>query len=349
MNENINQLKTYFQKNCISITNKLVEDDDDDEDLGGIQVHSILNILNTKWRKPALNEFSNEELFFIFHQVVISMIIYSKFYSIIIFMYLCSMIAASFGVSFAVVAYSLNCMRHLNFNEEKIKKLMEEEREYEESFQFKYVMFLNDYTEKMQEVYHDEEKLNEKFKNEDKEFLGSLKEKKEHYEIELPFERNKKLILYYDVDDETFYYYTQSSDVLYIVLNRCCQEYVYDKKCINLFKDEKEIEYIKSLNLDDDKIIENERIINSYERIEEDEEEKEAEDKKEEEKKEEPKSLFYKNEKKEKEKKENIEKNMKKLNKFVRKGNLNDYDNKFKEKKLSKKLNYEEYLNLFKI
>ena len=351
MNDNINLVKKYFENNYNSIADKFIEiPNEEEEDLGGIQVFSVLNILNIKWKKPSINEFSNQEIIFILHHGVISMIIYSNFYSIILFIYLCGVIATSFGISFAIIAYSLNCMRHLNLNKEKIEKLMKEEKEYEESFQFKYMIFFNDYIEKMHDVYNDETKMNKEFKNQDKNFLKSLKEKTEHYEIKLPFEKNKKMIMYYDIEDETFYYYTQNSDVLYIVLNRCCQEYVYNKKCINLFKDEEEIKYIKSL--DEDKEKEKEEIIKSYEEINKDEKEEKDDDKEEKdddkEEKEEPKSIFYKNEKKETEKKENIEKNQKVLNKFIRKGTIDDYNIDFKKKKESKVLNYEEYMKIFK-
>ena len=89
MNDNINLVKSYFETNYNSIADKIVEiPNEEEEDLGGIQVFSVLNILNTKWKKPDFHDFSNQELIFILHHGVVSMIIYSNFYSIIIFIYL---------------------------------------------------------------------------------------------------------------------------------------------------------------------------------------------------------------------------------------------------------------------
>ena len=85
MNDNINLVKSYFETNYNSIADKIVEiPNEEEEDLGGIQVFSVLNILNTKWKKPDFHDFSNQELIFILHHGVVSMIIYSNFYSIII-------------------------------------------------------------------------------------------------------------------------------------------------------------------------------------------------------------------------------------------------------------------------
>ena len=124
---------------------------------------------------------------------------------------------------------------------------------------------------------------------------------------------------------------------MYVVLNSCCRQYVYKHNCLNLFQDEEEIEYVKSMNITKE---DEQEIIDSYEVVEEEENDTEENDNSKE------KSIFYnKNEKNKNIKKKNEITN--KINKFIRKGNLSDYELKFKDKVEKKKVNYNDFKALF--
>lgn len=295
-------------------------------------------------RTPKFSEFSAQDLLILGNTGLFGAIILYNSQSIIftLFKILYTASLFTFGVCGSCIVVSF--LIHKN---ELSETMINEETEYQNSLSYKYGLFINKHYDVFEKIYNDSNMLENEYTNEDETFLGELKDKDKHCTFDIPIEKNSKLIMFYHSGDDAFHYYTQNSDVLYIVLNACCRDYVYKYKCLNLFVDEEEIEFIKSS--DESKSEEIEDIIDSYENISEDEDEKQEnkEGNKEENKEEKPenKSLFYnKNEKKEKKESKEINKQ---INKFIRKGNLSDYESKFKEKLEKKQINYNDFKALF--
>jgi hypothetical protein len=104
-----------------------------------------------------------------------------------------------------------------------------------------YIDFLNHDYERYASCLNDPEYLMDHQEN-----IDALKDKFNHMKVKLPFQTNNDVIIYYDSSDEKFHYYTKSS-VDYKVLNSICRSYVLEHKCMNLFVDEDELQYIQSL------------------------------------------------------------------------------------------------------
>ena len=217
-----------------------------------------------------------------------------------------------------------------------------ETEEYINSFEYKYHEFLCDKIEDMQEIYRDDTKM-EEYSRTSTDDLATLKDKSNHMTIDLPFENNKKMIMYYDDEEDAFIYFTERSDVLYNVLNSCCRSYVIENKCLNLFKDEDEIEFFKS---DDDipeiplkpsttkRTSSEAEIAETFDVVEEDEVKKDEPQKN--------KSLFKAQKKSKRAEENENEKKVqeKEINRFIHRGNMTDYEESIKEKKEAKKVDY---------
>ena len=346
----------YYVKKMENIKNKFVvyivhsdsenEDEDTkdcfDDELSYNQYLIIENYTkNYDYRIPKLNEFNIEELFVLGNTALLGSVFLYNCQSILInlfkIMYVSTVMCGGLFSSFIIVAYSL---RPSELTEDDIN----EDNKYLNSISYRYGLFLNKYYDIFSNIYNDQTMMENEYTNNNKEFLDCLKDKDNHYEFEIPIEKNNKLIMYYHSGDEAFHYFTQNSDVLYVILNSCCRHYVYKHNCLNLFQDEEEIEYIKSINITNK---DKQEIIDSYEVVK-DEEDNEGEDKEENdnEKNNKSNSIFYnKNEKNENNKRKN--EITKKINKFIRKGNLSDYELKFKDKVEKKKLNYNDFKALF--
>ena len=340
----------YYVKKMNNIKNKFVvyvvdsdsenEEDSDCFDDAITYTHYLITQKYTKnydFRTPNINEFSCEELFLMGNTGLFGTLFLYNSQPILMYLfkllYVSSIISFGFLGSFVTVSYFLN---KNELTEEDIKN----ETEYYNSLNYKYGLFINKHYDTFENIYNDEELMKNEYTNTDEKFLKELKDKDNHYVFDIPIEKNNKLIMYYHDEDEMFHYYTQNSDVLYVVLNACCRDYVYKYNCLNLFQDEEEIEFIKGKNKESAQ-----DIIDSYENVSETEEDANNNTESETTSKSENKSLFYnKNEKKEKINKNQI---TTKINKFVRKGNLSDYELKFKDKLETKKLNYNEYKALF--
>lgn len=294
---------------------------------------------NITLRTPSFSEFNTEDLFIIGNTGLLGTLVLYHSQSIIFtlfkLLYVSSLYTIGVCGSCVVVSFLLS---KNELSEDEIK----EDAEYHNSLSYKYGKFVNKHYDVFENIYNDETMLENEYTNENKDFLEGLKDKDKHCIFDIPIEKNSKLIMFYHFGDEAFHYYTQNSDVLYIVLNACCRDYVYKFNCLNLFEDEEEIEFIKSQNESKSEI---EDILDSYENISEDENEDKKSSDTENEEKTKSKSLFYnKNEKKEKKEKNEINK---KINKFIRKGNLSDYELEFKEKLEKKQLNYNDFKALF--
>jgi len=61
-----------------------------------------------------------------------------------------------------------------------------------------------------------------------------------------------KIIMYYDVNKDTFFYYTKGGDVDYKYLNVVCRKYVIENNCKEIYKDGfEEVEELKqTINID---------------------------------------------------------------------------------------------------
>lgn len=335
--ENIKNKFVVYVVDSDSDSESEIEDDKDlfDSALSYNQYLIIQQYMkNYDYRIPKLSEFNIEEFFILGNTALFSSLFLYNCQTILInlfkIMYVSTMICGGLFSSFVIVAYSL---RPPELTEDDIN----DEKEYVNSISYKYGLFLNKYYDIFSNIYNDQVMMENEYTNNNKGFLDCLKDKDNHYEFDIPIEKNDKLIMYYHSGDEAFHYFTQNSDVLYVVLNSCCRHYVYKHKCLNLFQDEEEIEYIKSLNQPKQH---EQEIIDSYEVVEEEENDTEENDKPKE------KSIFYnKNEKNKNIKKKNEITN--KINKFIRKGNLSDYELKFKDKVEKKKVNYNDFKALF--
>lgn len=308
------------------------------------EMYEIFNIFNNvQFTKPNVENVTQGEIITIGFISFSSMILLKNINTIFNILYGIQILCTGFGLSFVVYSYCDCMFDYLNKTQKKNKLANEEMEKYLDSFEYKYDMFLIKDLETMRNIYQDD--LLIEYSNNDKNFLKSLKEENNHFEIELPFEKNNKLIMFYDDETEQFFYYTQNSDVLYKVLNSCCRQYVLKYNCVQLYKDELDIEYFKENEVDEkeqDKTNEKQKrtdsdqeIIDNYEIVENDKEEPE-----------EPKSLFYnKREKFNKDKEDVITKNDKIINKYIHKGNLTEYENTQKKtEKTAKNVDY----NLFK-
>lgn len=140
-----------------------------------------------------------------------------------------SVLAGSFTISTWFVSY---------FIYEKDK----EEVIITETENEKYIDFINNDYDLFIDIYKN--KTEEYFTTKSKTFLEELKSIHHHESYALPYSYNPKIIFYYNNDTQSFHYYSQS-DVSYKILNSVCRTYTIEKKCIQLFQDEEEINYMK--------------------------------------------------------------------------------------------------------
>ena len=106
----------------------------------------------------------------------------------------------------------------------------------------KYVSFINNDYERFIDIYKNN--AENYFTTVSKKFVDDLRLKENHETYQLPYSYNPKIIFYYDSREEEFHYFCQS-DVSSKILNSVCRTYAMNKKCIQLFNDEEEIEYMK--------------------------------------------------------------------------------------------------------
>ena len=225
------------------------------------------------------------------------------------------------GTVMAVLVVSKSLLRNPRYleccdSEDEKYSEYEEYSEYE-----KYNEYINNYYEEFRTIFNDEKSL-VNYKNENKKFIKSLKDKDNHLTVDLPYSHNDKLIMFYDSDIPGYIYYTKT-DVDYKILNSVCRNYVLTNKCINLFTDDEELEYIKKthdLSLNDN--------VTDEKNIEEKEEEETGFI-----------SIFY-SKKKNKKVLKIIE-----CNKFIYRGNLLEYEKIYnKDKNNVKEISYGSYI-----
>ena len=318
-----------------------------------------------EFRFPKYSEFNNNDITLIIAtQSVLYLIIYNLYNYIKLFL----TIFLSFFTGFSVVSY---IYYYTEKGSSRAMRILQEDIEDEinmiNSFEFKYDMFLNDKYEELYCIYNDDKIKNETFTNDNSDFIKSLKEKENHYELNMPYDTEIKVIIFYDDEEDGFVYYSNRSSQQYNICNSICRNYVYDKNCINLFKDEEEIDYLITRYKNSKLPLEERESINKQKQsiskqnegsfddlseemnknTEENNAEENTEENKEENKEEKSKSVFYtKNNSNSKKENEN-EKKYFKINKFIYRGNMSDYELKYKEKKNSKKMmDYNDYKKL---
>lgn len=175
-----------------------------------------------------------------------------------------------------------------------------------------YQLFLEKDMDTMIHIYKDPLMKAQEYENTNFSFLKELKEVQHHYESVLPFNHNTQLTMYYNHGDESFHYFTKNSNIQYKVLNSVCRSYLLHIRCLNLFKDETDLDRICPCNDDD------------FEKIEESSD-SESEDEKEEYKTTRNSVFYVKKTRKQKENKKQETKD-KIIHKFIYKGNMEEYN-----------------------
>ena len=214
----------------------------------------------------------------------------------------------------------------------------EEETEYN-----KYISFINKDYETFVQMYKDN--CEASYSISTKEDISKMKQKENHYTVELPFSYNSEMKFFYDDIQEYFYYYSQS-DVNSKILNSVCRSYTLTNKCVQLFQDDEEICYMKNKinNNMEEKIKENETEENETgenETGENETEENETEENETEEKEGFINIFYSKNNRKKSNLKNELDQ---RTNKFLYKGTLIDYKNEYNSQKIKKKTSYKNYL-----
>ena len=217
-----------------------------------------------------------------------------------------------------------------------VYKQEEDEEVIIESEHEKYLNFINNDYDLFIDIYKN--KSEKYFTNDTKTFVSDLKLAENHETYELPYSYNDKLIFYYDDDSQSFHYYCRS-DVSCKILNSACRTYTIGKKCIQLFQDEEEINYMQGeasgsidvsyANIETESMLSESNPTSPSGESEEEESNGFV-------------NIFYSKKSTRKEKSNIVL--PKKTNKFLYKGSINEYERFFfKKKSNSKQTSYEEY------
>ena len=345
--DNLNIFMNRFRP----IHHKKVDNDNDEEDdqdgtIAGLNV-------------PDLHEISIEE-----YKALAMLKIMSTTFTSMIYMstqsfgilYQIDTIINGFVVAFLATPYTTYLFDLVVDRKAQELLMQKETEEYMNSFEYKYHDFLCSNIDELKSIFQDESNK-EEYSRTNKKDLEDLKVRENHLTIDLPFENNGKMVMFYDDEEEAFIYYTERGDVLYNVANTCCRKYVLDKKCVNLFQDEDDLDYFKedeNVNEEQDKTTEKEEgeedRTNSEQDIAENYEVVENKEESEEEQQTEKQSIFKtKKQSVNREDNTNVDngkkgkktpKKEKKINKFIHRGNMQDYEESVKEKKEAKKVDY---------
>ena len=302
-------------------SNTTVEYYDSDDESQEFLIARELNLL-----KENINNINFEHKEYIGYMIGILITSHVTYLGVLKLLYILTVFVTSVGISTAIVAYSINP----TYN--KIET-QDDEEEYENTEEYKYLEFLNQYYDELKEVLDEEE-----YKETNDYKLEQLsKNKINHFETIMPFQQKNKMIFFYNKQDEAFHYYTKS-DVMGKVLNAVCREYVVKNKCVNLFQDEEEIIFLREeygRNIDEINETEESNKIKEEDKNEQEDDNKEEENK----------GVFYKKQKKDNEKNK-IELT---TNKYIYKGNLEEYELNFREVASSKNANIENYFEYKKL
>lgn len=227
--------------------------------------------------------------------------VYNYYDTILHYSYLLSLFMGTAYIGNILYTMIHNLVR--KYHMDQIKEVDEEDE---------YQVFLEKDIDTFIDIYKDPLMKAQEYENTNIAFLKELKEVQHHYESVLPFNHNTQLTMYYNHDDESFHYFTKNSNIQYKVLNSVCRSYLLHIRCLNLFKDETDLDRICPCDDED------------FEKIEESSE-SEDEDEKEEYKTTRNSVFYVKNTRKQKEKRKQETKD-KIIHKFIYKGNMEEYN-----------------------
>lgn len=224
--------------------------------------------------------------------------IYTYYETILYYSYILSLFMGGCYVGNRLYLLIDNYIHKLRMNQ--IKEVDEEDE---------YHVFLEKDIDTFMDIYKDPLMKSQEYENTNMAFIKDLNKVHHHYESKLPFQHNDTMIMYYNHDDESFHYFTKNSNIQYKILNSVCRSYLLHIRCLNLFKDEIDLERICPCNDED------------FEKIEES---SESEDEKEEYKTTRNSVFYVKETRKQKE----INKGTKDkiIHKFIYKGNMEEYN-----------------------
>ena len=293
-----------------------------------------------EWRTPQFGEFNANE---------VTVILVSKYtlYLFVTNFYVIAKVFLTFVVSFFAGFSAVSYIDYFTGkgNANVMKQLaedLEDEKKIKEEFDYKYNEFLNIKYEEFITILNDEILLKETYYNDEQSFIEGLKNKENHYTLDLPYEKDNKVVMFYDYEEDAFLYYSTRSSYQYKVCNAICRNYVYDNSCVNLFVDEEEIQYLKSTQdcatTEETKEVES-KLNGSFDDLSNVDTEEDV-------KKEENKSVFYTKKKQNNDTKDETRDYV--SNKFIYKGNMSDYDlmyNKVKTEKTNN-MDYNEFKKL---
>lgn len=135
-----------------------------------------------------------------------------------------AMIGSAIGINFIIVSYM---MRQSGFDDEVIDFTFEHDPE------IRRLKFQNANYEELYDAYMKVDEVNQPFDD-----LVKLKDFKEHMVIDADALPCKKIIMYYDSEEEVFKYYTQVGDMTQPMLNAACRQYCIEKNVVQLYNDE---------------------------------------------------------------------------------------------------------------
>ena len=155
-----------------------------------------------------------------------------------------AMIGSAVGINFIIVSYA---MRKIGFDDETIDFTFEHDPE------IRRLKFQNANYEELYEAYMNVSEDNQPFDD-----LEKLKETEEHMVIDADALPCKKIIMYYDSEEEVFKYYTQVGDMTQTMLNAACRQYCLEKNVVQLYNDESDWAFMVETygNEDDKKVLE---------------------------------------------------------------------------------------------
>jgi len=243
--------------------------------------------------------------------------VYTYYETILYYSYILSLFMGS-----VYVGNALYTLIHNYIYKSRMDQIKEVDEEDE------YHVFLEKDIDTLMDIYKDPLMKSQEYENTNIAFIKDLNKVHHHYESTLPFHHNNQLIMYYNHDDDSFHYFTKNSNIQYKVLNSVCRSYLLHIRCLNLFKDEIDLERICPCN------------DTEFEKIEENSvpEQKEECDNT-------VNSIFYvKKTRKEKEKEKRKQETKDKIiHKYIYKGNLEEYKNLYKENVSIKKVDTIDY------
>ena len=141
-----------------------------------------------------------------------------------------AMIGSAVGINFVIVSYMI---KQSSVDDEMIDFTFEHDPEIQR------LKFQNENYEELYDAYMKIDDDNQPFDD-----LEKLKEIEEHMMVDADALPCKKVIMYYDNEDEVFKYYTQVGDMTQTMLNAVCRQYCLKKNVVQLYNDESDWKFM---------------------------------------------------------------------------------------------------------